>query len=163
MSCFVQPHDYGILRRRCDCNASWRIRIQRSQRSILLVECHRTLRKQTMNKLSIFAFIFAFIFATFLPAQVQIGKNVQIGGSSGGIGCGASDCIVAAPTGSQSITQPNGTFDKHNALSADENFLTANAGSQTLYAWGNSQTQGFGLPGCTTLTCHPDTAWPAVF
>ncbi len=33
----------------------------------------------------------------------------------------------------------------------------------TLYAWGNSQTQGFGLSGCDTLTCHPATAWPQVF
>lgn len=37
------------------------------------------------------------------------------------------------------------------------------APSLTVHAWGTSQTQGYGLPGCGTLTCHPDTAWPAIF
>jgi hypothetical protein len=32
-----------------------------------------------------------------------------------------------------------------------------------VYAWGNSQTQGYGLAGCETLTCHPATAWPQFF
>jgi hypothetical protein len=70
---------------------------------------------------------------------------------------------VQTPTSSQSVNQPAGTFDKHNAFSADGNFATANAGNLTIHAWGNSQTQGAGLPGCPGLTCHPDTAWPAVF
>ena len=33
---------------------------------------------------------------------------------------------------------------------------------QIVNAWGNSQTQGYGLQGCSILTCHPETAWPAV-
>jgi hypothetical protein len=33
---------------------------------------------------------------------------------------------------------------------------------QIVNAWGNSQTQGYGLKGCSNLTCHPETAWPAV-
>jgi hypothetical protein len=33
---------------------------------------------------------------------------------------------------------------------------------QIVNAWGNSQTQGYGLRGCSILTCHPETAWPAV-
>jgi hypothetical protein len=33
---------------------------------------------------------------------------------------------------------------------------------QIVNAWGNSQTQGYGLQECFTLTCHPETAWPAV-
>ena len=33
---------------------------------------------------------------------------------------------------------------------------------QFVTAWGNSQTQGYGLHGCSSLTCHPATAWPAV-
>jgi len=71
---------------------------------------------------------------------------------------------VQTPTTTQTTTQPSGTFDKHNALSADGNFVTANAGAQTLFAWGNSQTQGIDpSQGCNTLTCHPPTAWPAVF
>src|SRR5215471_20688897 len=36
-------------------------------------------------------------------------------------------------------------------------------GGPVIYAWGNSQTQGFGLPVCETLTCHPATAWPQFF
>jgi hypothetical protein len=32
-----------------------------------------------------------------------------------------------------------------------------------VYAWGNSQTQGFGISGCGTINCHPTTAWPQVF
>jgi hypothetical protein len=32
-----------------------------------------------------------------------------------------------------------------------------------LYAWGNSQTQGYGLSGCNTLVCHPAYAWPQLF
>ena len=34
--------------------------------------------------------------------------------------------------------------------------------TQIVNAWGNSQTQGYGLQGCSILTCHPETAWPAV-
>jgi hypothetical protein len=33
---------------------------------------------------------------------------------------------------------------------------------QFVNAWGNSQTQGYGLQGCSTLTCHPESAWPSV-
>jgi hypothetical protein len=33
---------------------------------------------------------------------------------------------------------------------------------QIVNAWGNSQTQGYGLQGCSILTCHPESAWPAV-
>lgn len=33
---------------------------------------------------------------------------------------------------------------------------------QIVNAWGNSQTQGYGLQGCYTVTCHPENAWPAV-
>jgi hypothetical protein len=33
---------------------------------------------------------------------------------------------------------------------------------QIVNAWGNSQTQGYGLLGCSNLTCHPEAAWPAV-
>ncbi len=33
---------------------------------------------------------------------------------------------------------------------------------QIVNAWGNSQTQGYGLKGCFSLTCHPAAAWPAV-
>jgi hypothetical protein len=35
---------------------------------------------------------------------------------------------------------------------------------QTIIAWGNSQTQGYGLADCTgnVLNCHPPDAWPAV-
>jgi hypothetical protein len=33
---------------------------------------------------------------------------------------------------------------------------------QIVNAWGNSQTQGYGLLGCSILTCHPEAAWPAV-
>jgi hypothetical protein len=33
---------------------------------------------------------------------------------------------------------------------------------QFVNAWGNSQTQGYGLHGCSSLTCHPETAWPSV-
>ncbi len=33
----------------------------------------------------------------------------------------------------------------------------------TIYAWGNSQTQGYGISGCFTLTCHPPYAWPQFF
>jgi hypothetical protein len=34
--------------------------------------------------------------------------------------------------------------------------------TQIVNAWGNSQTQGYGLKGCSNLVCHPVTAWPAV-
>ena len=34
---------------------------------------------------------------------------------------------------------------------------------RVVYAWGNSQTQGYGLAGCKTLTCHASTAWPQFF
>ena len=44
-------------------------------------------------------------------------------------------------------------------------FVPARAPSvppQIVNAWGNSQTQGYGLLGCSSLTCHPQAAWPAV-
>lgn len=44
-------------------------------------------------------------------------------------------------------------------------FVPARAPSvppQIVNAWGNSQTQGYGLQGCETVTCHPESAWPAV-
>jgi lysophospholipase L1-like esterase len=48
--------------------------------------------------------------------------------------------------------------------SLDDGFGSAPAATgPILYAWGNSQTQGFGLSGCDTLTCHPATAWPQFF
>jgi lysophospholipase L1-like esterase len=36
-------------------------------------------------------------------------------------------------------------------------------GGPVVYAWGNSQTQGYGLAGCETPTCHAATAWPQFF
>jgi hypothetical protein len=50
-------------------------------------------------------------------------------------------------------------------LSGCSGFVPTRAPSippQVVNAWGNSQTQGYGLKGCSTLTCHPETAWPAV-
>jgi len=50
-------------------------------------------------------------------------------------------------------------------LTGCSGFVPARAPSvppQIVNAWGNSQTQGYGLQGCSILTCHPETAWPAV-
>lgn len=54
--------------------------------------------------------IFALLMATSpLFAQVQIGRNVQIGGNGGtGAGC-TTDCVVTDPTGSQIISQSVGS------------------------------------------------------
>jgi hypothetical protein len=32
-----------------------------------------------------------------------------------------------------------------------------------IYAWGNSQTQGYGVAGCSTLICHSEYSWPQFF
>jgi hypothetical protein len=50
-------------------------------------------------------------------------------------------------------------------LSGCSGFVPARAPAvppQVVNAWGNSQTQGYGLQGCSILTCHPEEAWPAV-
>ncbi len=50
------------------------------------------------------------------------------------------------------------------AVSPTNSFKTVpTADGPVVYAWGNSQTQGYGLAGCETLTCHPSTAWPQFF
>lgn len=68
------------------------------------------------------------------------------------------------PTASQNVTNPAGTYTGLNAPTLVNNFLTTNAnGSQTLYAWGNSQTAGYNLSDCTNLTCESIYAWPSVF
>jgi hypothetical protein len=58
-----------------------------------------------------------------------------------------------------------GTFFAALILSGCSGFVPTQAPSvppQIVNAWGNSQTQGYGLQGCLILTCHPQAAWPAV-
>ena len=86
--------------------------------------------------------------------------DVPLAAASGGTG-GATQTAAFA-----NIVAPGGTMTGpvlFNTPSVISGFLTDNYGTEAVQAWGNSQTQGYGLPGCTTLTCHPTTAWPAVF
>lgn len=51
-----------------------------------------------------------------LCAQVQIGKNVQIGGGGSGSGCAETVCVVNSPAGTQVVTQPGSTTLQVNSL-----------------------------------------------
>lgn len=121
---------------------------------------------------------------TSLPSGSQTitqpaGTNLNVNTSAGGkfnyngnevltvaTGCLAANCLILNPTATQSINQPAGTFTKMNALSADSNLITTNAGAgMILRAWGNSQTAGYGAgPDCPigNLTCTSVNAWPSI-
>jgi lysophospholipase L1-like esterase len=71
-------------------------------------------------------------------------------GDPGTVNCVAPNCGT------------NGDYTVGGKLNLTNNLISTNPGT-VVRAWGNSITQGFGLSGCGSLTCHPSQAWPQVF